>query len=126
MGGVDQGGLLHVADLAHDPGDRDCADDFDYAAPRLAGEIRQASCDRAMDAAAMVLRLRDGRDRLSVGLSDLRVSRGLNYRLQSSCTSLSADSVVDAFSRKRSNENPSNVAPRNHAFRQCSSARSRG
>jgi len=33
--GMDSAGVFCAADVAHDPGHRDCADDFDYAAARL-------------------------------------------------------------------------------------------
>src|ERR1700686_5219528 len=32
--GLDRAGLLRAADITYDPGDRDCAVDFDYAASR--------------------------------------------------------------------------------------------
>ena len=68
---MDQTGLLHVADYAHDSGDRDCALDLDYLATSMAGKVRQAQANRAMDAAIVVLRMRDRCNRLSDGLSDL-------------------------------------------------------
>src|ERR1700719_5259985 len=70
--GMDKAGLLRAADFAYDPGDRDCAVDFDYDTPRLDGEIRQTPADCAVDAAAMVLCLRHGRHRLFDGLPNLR------------------------------------------------------
>jgi len=69
--GLDQAGLLHVTALAYDPGNRDCAVDPDYVAPRLDGEIRQTQADCAMDAAIVVLCLRHRGNRLFYGLPDL-------------------------------------------------------
>ena len=44
---------------------------IDYAAPRVAREVRQASTDRALDIAAVAVRERNRRDRLPDGVSDL-------------------------------------------------------
>ena len=69
--GVDPAGVLHVVDVAYDSGGGDCAADYRDTAARVAGAIRQASLDCAMDAAVVVLRLRNRSDYLFHGVSDL-------------------------------------------------------
>src|SRR5690348_129197 len=68
---VDPAGVLHAADFAHDSSSGDCAADFGDAAAGVGGEIRQASADCAVDAAAVVLCVGDGSDHLFYGVPDL-------------------------------------------------------
>src|SRR5947207_2575920 len=68
---MDPAGLFHATDFAHHPSGGNCALDPGDAAPRMAREIRQTSAHRALDAAAVVLRVGDRSDYLLYGVSDL-------------------------------------------------------
>src|SRR5207253_8102246 len=102
--GLDQAHLFRAAAVAHYSGDHDCTVNSDYAAPRMAGEIRQTPTDRAVDAAAVVLCLRDRRDRLPDGLSDLRGEEQLT--LFDICRAKSRENCGELSCRKPGGTSP--------------------
>ena len=76
---VDPAGLFHAADVAHDSGGGDCAVDYRDVATGVAGAVRQASADCALDTAFVVLCVGNGSDHLFYGVPDLCAEVGFAF-----------------------------------------------